>query len=77
MAERRCTVSEVVEGLWESNFEDSDNKFDGYLDMDMEDEGIEERVKEETVRVVEESMGVDGGSVVEESAGVDADVGAS
>ena len=48
MAERRFTVSEVVEGLQDSDFDDSDDDFDGYLDMDCEeeDDGVEERVVE-------------------------------
>ena len=57
MAERRFTLSEVVEGLQESDSEDSDDEFDGYLDIDIEerDNGVQERM--------EESMDVGDGDV--------------
>ena len=48
MTERRYTLSEVVEELQGSDFEDSDDEFDGDLDMDVEeerDECTEERTK--------------------------------
>lgn len=64
MAQKRLTVSEVVEGLQESDFEDSDDEFDGYLDMDDEEIG-EERMEE-----IGESIGVD-----EEMVGANEEVG--
>ena len=64
MAQKCLTVNEVVEGLHKSDFEDSDDEFDGYLDMDDEEMG-EKRMEE-----VGESMGVD-----EEMVGANEEVG--
>ena len=39
MAERESALSEVVKGLQECDFDDSDDEFDGYLGSDIEDGG--------------------------------------
>lgn len=43
MAEKRYTISEVIDGLDESDYEESEDDFEGYLDMDNYDECDEEQ----------------------------------
>ena len=62
MAERRFTLREVVDGLEGSDFEESDDDFDGYLDMDVinEDRSVEEESQSdetESVRCMDECVG--------------------
>ena len=40
MAEKRFSLVEVVDGLEGSDFEDSEDDFDGYLDMDEDDRDV-------------------------------------
>ena len=80
MAERRFTLSEVVEGLQESDFEDSEDEFDGYLDMGGEeerDECMQERIDGEAVDVAGDSMGAGGNGVVDSMEVDGGNVGAS
>ena len=48
MAEKRFTLNEVMDGLDGNDFEESDDDFDGYLDMDSDsdDSNIEEEHEE-------------------------------
>ena len=51
--QRRFTLGEVVEGLQDSDFDDSDDEFDGYMDSDAEhkvDRGLQERMEGGNVR---------------------------
>ena len=68
MAERHFTIDEVVDGMEGSDFEDSDDDFDGYLDMDVwnedrqeEEERVEsereDREEEQSVETSVESVG--------------------
>ena len=67
MASKHFSLSEVMDGLDGSDFEDdSEDDFEGYLDMDMDD--IEEERDERELLDIEQSVGAE--------AEVSADIGA-
>ena len=67
MAERHLTLNEVMDGLEGSDFEDSEDDFDGYLDMDdyaTVEEGRDDREEKQSVeRIMEESAEIVGETV--------------
>ena len=68
MAEKCFTLSEVMEELQGSDFEDSDDDFEGYLDMDAErDESVREEQQDSVAGVTGESVAEDVGAYVEVS----------
>ena len=55
MAFKRYRVNEVVAELEESDFEDSEDDFDGYLDMKSDDEAYTNKRRDVAVEGDEES----------------------
>ena len=49
MACKRCTVNDVVAELDGSDFEDSEDDFDGYLDMESDNEAYTNERRNEAV----------------------------
>ena len=73
MADKHFTLNEVMDGLDESDFEDdSEDDFEGYLDMDTYEEQREEWDEEQQTVGANVEIGAEGGMDLDDSNSVPA-----